>query len=28
VLVVSEVDFSALDSVLVLVSRRPLPELP
>ena len=28
VLVVSDVDFSALDSVLVLVSRRPLPELP
>jgi hypothetical protein len=25
---VSDVDFSALDSVLVLVSRRPLPELP
>jgi rod shape-determining protein MreC len=28
VLIVSDVDFSALDSVLVLVSRRPLPELP
>jgi rod shape-determining protein MreC len=28
VLVVSDVDFSALDSVFVLVSRRPLPELP
>ena len=28
VLVVSDVDFSALDSVLVLISRRPLPELP
>jgi rod shape-determining protein MreC len=28
VLIVSDVDFSALDSVLVLVSRRPLPGLP
>ena len=28
VLVVSDVDFSALDSVIVLVSRRPAPELP
>ncbi|MEO5575089.1 MAG: rod shape-determining protein MreC, partial [Gaiellaceae bacterium] len=28
VLIVSDVDFSALDSVLVLVPRRPSPELP
>ena len=28
VLIVSDVDFSGLDSVLVLVSRRPAPETP
>ena len=28
VLVVSDVDFSALDAVIVLVSKRPAPEIP